>query len=402
MDKREPLTLTYNGMYRAKVEQNDETQTPTGDASATPHQWGRIKVRVYPMMASEDIPVDALPWAVPANPLFEGSGVGFGCFTIPKVDSMVWVFFENGDPMLPVYFAEALDGVNGLPTELADAYPDSKVLKTKEGHLFYVDPDNIKVKHSTGHWIVLDQNMVRILHSSGAFLLMEKSGDLKIYGAKDIAMLATNQILINAGREILLDGAVAVKVNSGLLLDFGTDLASWTTSLVGTGAVTQTIMAGLPAYQMLSGATLGSIAGIAKDLPSLTTKFTAQMGLIPTVLGNVSGGNFLSMDIINSTVKSLVRIDDAGVLVKNGLSWSRVVATALAGSALKSFQFLVDQSNPLAPLMDIVKDGSVVASAVPCLGDSGAFTPGIAASLVNAGAPNLQAGIAGLQIFDRV
>jgi hypothetical protein len=111
----DPLSKTFPFNYRAKV------------LSVTdPLNLGRIKCEIYPMLIGEvtargltdveGVPLDALPWAVPANPLFIGAKAGYGFFTVPGVDSYVWVFFEAGNIYQPVYFAEANDGVNGLPS----------------------------------------------------------------------------------------------------------------------------------------------------------------------------------------------------------------------------------------------------------------------------------------------
>ena len=48
---------------------------------------------------------DRLPWAQPALPIFGGNSLNEGMCSVPKVNSHVWVFFEEGDITKPVYFA---------------------------------------------------------------------------------------------------------------------------------------------------------------------------------------------------------------------------------------------------------------------------------------------------------
>ena len=153
-----PKGIKYYGFYRAKVVQNDETLTPSGDGGSPPNKWGRIKVRIYPMMASTDIPVEALPWAVPAYSLSEGAGIGYGCFTIPQIDSMVWIFFEDGDPMCPVYFAEAPDGTHGLPAWRTVNYPNRKGVEFKNGIRMWIDEhdDTVWLEHPSGNYFMID------------------------------------------------------------------------------------------------------------------------------------------------------------------------------------------------------------------------------------------------------
>lgn len=150
-----------NGFFRAKVIDNND-----------PEQMGRIKVEVYPFMVgketadtltnTEGIDIDVMPWAVPAYPLFDGAGDGFGFFAVPKEGSFVFVFFENEDIYQPVYFASAADGVHGLPEERKTNYPDNKVWKTSSGTTINIDDSEenkeVKVVHPTGTSIIIDND----------------------------------------------------------------------------------------------------------------------------------------------------------------------------------------------------------------------------------------------------
>jgi len=147
----------FLGFYRGLVAATDEEAKDT-------NKWGRIKVRVHPMMDGADIPIDALPWAVPAFSSTEGSGDGYGQFNVPRVGSEVWVFFEAGSPAQPVYFASAPNGVHGLPNgDDADGdpnwyqknYPDRKGVQYQNGLIIYTDEKNGEVYmfHPSGTWI---------------------------------------------------------------------------------------------------------------------------------------------------------------------------------------------------------------------------------------------------------
>jgi len=119
-------TLKFNGMYRGKVLDNID-----------PDKLGRLKIQVFGVF--DKIVVEDIPWAVPAFPLFSGSGSGYGYFVVPEVDSFVWVFFEAGDLYQPVYFAEAPSAVHGIPSEATTNYPYRKILKTKAGVVLMID-----------------------------------------------------------------------------------------------------------------------------------------------------------------------------------------------------------------------------------------------------------------------
>lgn len=191
-----------NGIYRAKVLDNDD-----------PDKLGRIKVEVYPFLIGETtaldlydvvgIPIDVLPWATPAFPLFDGAGESFGRFSIPKNETFVFVFFENNDIYQPVYFAEATDGIHGLPSERETNYPNRKVLKTENGIIIELDDTindaEIKITHPKGTICTIDKNGGMILEivenktvtvngnvsmTVGGNVTVEASGNVSITGTR--------------------------------------------------------------------------------------------------------------------------------------------------------------------------------------------------------------------------
>lgn len=146
----------YSGMYRGVVLSNLD-----------PLLLGRTKINIHGVF--DGISSDSLPWAVPAMPLFVGSGSGQGCFCVPDVGTYVWCFFETGDFFQPVYFAEASSGVHGLPTERTTNYPFRRVWKTKNDISVVIDDS---------------AEEVQINHSSGSQIKMEQDGTIVITGTK--------------------------------------------------------------------------------------------------------------------------------------------------------------------------------------------------------------------------
>lgn len=151
-------SVKFNSIYRGKVLN-----------TADPDKLGRIKVCVFGIF--DEIEITALPWAVPAMPLFSGAGAGFGYFVVPEVDSHVWCFFEAGDLYQPVYFAEALSKVHGLPTERETDYPNTKVMKTKNGIV-------ITINDKSG------SEEIKVVHPTGSYLTIDKDGNIIIVGTK--------------------------------------------------------------------------------------------------------------------------------------------------------------------------------------------------------------------------
>jgi len=138
-------TDKFVGMYRGQVLDNDD-----------PDKLGRIKVNLFGL--TDGIDAEDLPWAVPAMPLFAGAGSGFGYFAVPKIGTYVFVFFEASDIYQPIYFAEATDGIHGLPTERLTNYPNTKVIKTPNGIVITINDfsKEICVNHPSGSYLKID------------------------------------------------------------------------------------------------------------------------------------------------------------------------------------------------------------------------------------------------------
>ena len=101
LDDLRPQSNKFWGIYRGVVE-----------CRYDPLFSGRIKVRVWGIHTQvkekseiTGIPIEELPWAQPVNGIFQGSVSGYGASVVPILGSHVLVFFENGDPMQPRYFA---------------------------------------------------------------------------------------------------------------------------------------------------------------------------------------------------------------------------------------------------------------------------------------------------------
>ena len=174
--------LKLHGFYRGVVEKTDALE----DAKR-----GRCRIRVYGVHSqiavasvTEGIPTDELPWAEPVFGLIEGSSDGYGLFCIPQIGSHVFVFFENGNHMLPRYFGSA-PAATDFPVELATGYPDNIVFKTHGGHLIEVDS-------STG------EERLYIEHPVGTSVLMDKDGNLTIIVPGDTTITVDGDCTITA------------------------------------------------------------------------------------------------------------------------------------------------------------------------------------------------------------
>jgi uncharacterized protein involved in type VI secretion and phage assembly len=157
---RQKNDFKFTGNYRGVVVDDKD-----------PLNSGRVKIRVFGIY--DNVPDEALPWAIYSDP-FMGGQVGFGGFLIPDIGNHVWVFFENGDHLQPVYFA-------GAPYR--DAYPQERLTSAHEesrGSIAY--PRNKSLRTKAGHVIEIDDtpgnSRITIIHKSGTQITYQDNGDV--------------------------------------------------------------------------------------------------------------------------------------------------------------------------------------------------------------------------------
>ena len=207
----------FNCIYRGTVMDNID-----------PNKTGRIKIKVYPMFSK--VETINIPWAIPAMALTVGAGIGYGNFSVPDIDTNVWVFFEQGDIYQPVYFAEAQDAIKGIPTDTIDDYPETSVFETKTGIQIKINRkagnEDIKISHPSGasFEILPDGNIIlTTVKESANVTIISGSGNVNITAASSLNIDAPETIVggnlrvntgdngtftDNAGKVITVDGGI--------------------------------------------------------------------------------------------------------------------------------------------------------------------------------------------------
>ena len=137
----------YHGKYRGKVESNLD-----------PFMLGRLMVQV------PAVPGSLLNWALPCTP-YAGPGVGF--YFIPPVGASVWVEFEGGNPMRPIW-SGCFWAEGEMPGEPPD--PLVKLIRTSGIQLSLSElPEIGGVKLEVGPPVV-DIPMTLVFNSAGVTL----------------------------------------------------------------------------------------------------------------------------------------------------------------------------------------------------------------------------------------
>lgn len=227
----------YYSSYPAVVVSNED-----------PEKRGRIIVTIEQLFGSEPLPT----FVVPKD--FRYCGKGYGEFYPPEVDDMVWVEFEFGDPLCPIYSGgcyangEVPEEFTHKDGEEGGGIPQVRGIKTKHGHLLLFDEtedkQQISIKTPYGHNIILDESKdeqklrietashfftlddtkdkeaIYLSHKSGAQIQVNEKGDINVFskGGNYLSMNAEDKgITIGTGKASVfaMDDKITIADGSG-------------------------------------------------------------------------------------------------------------------------------------------------------------------------------------------
>ena len=147
------------GKYRGFVTDNKD-----------PQKSGRVKLSIPSVFGDQES-----DWALPCLPY--GGLADQGFFTVPQIDSQVWVEFEEGDPQRPIWTGTFWQQEADVPSEAAKDEPTTRLIKTPTGHLLQFDDEDSKEKillhHMSGSEISFDEKgSIAITDSGGAVITL--------------------------------------------------------------------------------------------------------------------------------------------------------------------------------------------------------------------------------------
>ncbi len=140
----------YFGLYRGQVKANDDR------GEGFPY-LGRIKISIPQIYG--DVIDDELPWAWPC---FSFSGIKDendlqgGVVAIPPIGATVWVMFEEGNPMIPVYMGGWYPPATKVPVEAQTASNQYQGTMANYPNIFLVKSpykENVFVRFNDDHSI---------------------------------------------------------------------------------------------------------------------------------------------------------------------------------------------------------------------------------------------------------
>ncbi len=191
------LNESHSEMYVGKVVDNKD-----------PDKIGRCKIRVFGVFGDE-IPDRDLPWAIPD---FAFIGSKKGSFIVPPEDTIVRIYFDQGDIYLPVYTRKVVDE-NNLPADKDEDYPDNMIFfETDEGDKLMINRKTGKLTfvHNSGNELTIEKNgNSENTHKSGSVVSMDATGNITIDSKLNVT--------IKHGALLVAEGSVVIPTGSGPL-----------------------------------------------------------------------------------------------------------------------------------------------------------------------------------------
>lgn len=190
----------------ADVEEFGEIYLGKVEDIMDPKYEGRCRIRVFSLF--DDIPVEDLPWAVPANkPMFFGKHARGGSLSIPKVGAVVQVRFNHGDIYSPEYHQ---------PQEVGEDIKEElkKGGNKYEGAHFILFDGDEEIKFWFDREIGLQMEM------KGSFIRIDQATSnihIEHKETQSLIALENNIIRINANSQVNITTGTGVKIDSPLV-----------------------------------------------------------------------------------------------------------------------------------------------------------------------------------------
>ncbi len=181
--------MERNNTYFGKVIINDD-----------PERMGRCKIKVLGVF--DELLDNDLPWAFPAyNSTFAGgASKGYGSISVPKLDTIVRVRFENGDAYSPVYWS--IPVVNdAMKAELNDSYLNSHVVTYDEDEkmkILYSPSIGLKYHLNGSHITINPDKSITIEHDATQSVIELNGSNITVVANNKIEATAPTKIEINS------------------------------------------------------------------------------------------------------------------------------------------------------------------------------------------------------------
>ncbi len=173
-----------------------------------PLKIGRIRVAVFGFFDGLD--TELLPWAVPSTNTTSGSASGGGFFSVPKLDSVVDVKFDNGNIYCPQYTSQQRIS-DELKEEVSGSYENTHSLiydTTTDG--------GIKIYFTEAKGLMLDYKSTTLnIKPDNSIIIENPNGDkVELLNDGNITVETTTNVTVKSP-EVIIDAANTIELGKG-------------------------------------------------------------------------------------------------------------------------------------------------------------------------------------------
>jgi len=170
-----------------------------------PLKIGRVKIKVFGKF--DELDVKFIPWASPMNNCTSGSKTGGSFFSVPKLNSIVGVKFDNGDIYHPqyVYNQKISDEVRD---EINDSYENAQVIvydTVTNGHLkvFFTEKKGLVLSYKDNVFNIKPDDSIDVIAKSNINITTDKDVNVK---AQNVIIDSSKKIELgkNSSEPVLL------------------------------------------------------------------------------------------------------------------------------------------------------------------------------------------------------
>lgn len=175
-----------------------------------PLKIGRVKVKVYGKF--DQIPTADIPWAYPGNNFTGGSATGGGFFSVPKLNSIVSVKFDQGNLYHPEYFFTQKIS-DEVKAEIENSYENAHIIIYDT-----ITDGKLKIFFTQEKGLMLDYKETQInIKNDKSILIKTASGDSKVEILDDGKMNITQKsdITIKTDTNVIIDHAKTIELGKG-------------------------------------------------------------------------------------------------------------------------------------------------------------------------------------------
>ena len=227
-----------------------------------------------------------------------------GLFSIPRVGSRVWVFFENNNLNRPVYFATSYDkedwekiadenypnvteNIYGDTKTETDGYKNKTVISQRGGVIEIINTDNqesLQISHYNGGFKIWSNGGIKEYVEGEDKKYVKSNSTLHVGGNIDVYIEGNSNIRVNGNSNIQIDGTSNINVSKecSIKSDILIDMTAPDIALHGTIMLDGVLTQGTIGSQ---GATLYGPLNVTNDVTA------GSISLIEHVHGGVEEGS---------------------------------------------------------------------------------------------------------------